>query len=102
MKFQTLFLLLTTLTFATGCNDRFQEGYSAGYKDGLATGEKLGLEKFEQEYAAKLLTSQSYAPTTYTTTEVCGGGGINVGGKHYSGGKTGCVRVLSDGTVQRY
>ena len=60
------------------------------------------VKKSEREYAAKLQTAQSYTSTTYTTTEVCGGGGVNVGGRHYSSGQTGCVRVLSDGTVQRY
>ncbi len=60
------------------------------------------VKKSEREYAAKLQTAQSYTPTTYTTTEVCGGGGVNVDGRNYSSGKTDGVRVLSDGTVQRY
>jgi hypothetical protein len=36
------------------------------------------------------------------TTEVCGGGGVVSNGRHYKGGKTGCVRLLGNGKVQQY
>ncbi|MFH2219457.1 MAG: thermonuclease family protein [Pseudomonadota bacterium] len=35
-------------------------------------------------------------------TDVCGAKGFNVNGKHISSGPTGCVRVYSDGTFERY
>jgi hypothetical protein len=37
-----------------------------------------------------------------SSTAACGGNGITLNGKHYSGGKTGCVKVYSDGRVERY
>lgn len=96
------FVLWVALFFMTGCKDRFDEGYAAGYADGSAAGEKTGFEKAIAQREAESRTIERYNSSTYVTTEVCGGSGVNVNGKHYPGGKTGCVRVLSDGTVQRY
>jgi hypothetical protein len=83
------------------CNDRYEEGYRSGYNDGVIAGEKLGLEKA----TAQQRMAPRYEPVTESrsvSTSVCGGGGVNLNGKHIKPGKTGCVRVMSDGTVQRY
>ena len=89
------------LFLLTGCEDKYQEGYQQGYSEGASFAEnKMNKECDEklskQEHDA---TSSSYS---VTSTEVCGGGGVNLNGKHYSGGKTGCVRAFSDGRVEKY
>lgn len=115
MELRIMFLLklIYVFTFSViflsaiaGCKDRFQEGYEAGYSDGLSDGtdsaENKCTEKVEEE--KKACRDQSYLTDTSSevTTEVCGDAGVNANGKHYSGGKTGCVRVYSDGRVDRY
>lgn len=93
------------------CEGRYQEGYERGYSDGamaseLKFGEELKREREKnrdlqsqiQELEGQIHTSHydSYS------TEVCGGGGVNVSGKYHAPGKTGCVRVFSDGRIERY
>lgn len=83
------------------CSDRFDEGYRSGYASGYSAGEQAGIEKALKKASEE--RRYNYEPSySSSSTEVCGGGGVNVNGKHYSGGKTGCVRVMSDGTVKRY
>lgn len=93
--------LLMALTLSS-CSDRFDEGYRNGYAIGYSAGERAGMEQASKK--AEEERRYSYEPPSYSgsSTEVCGGGGVNVNGKHYSAGKTGCVRVMSDGTVKRY
>lgn len=91
--------ILMALTLSS-CSDRFDEGYRNGYASGYSAGEQAGIEKASKK--AEEERRYSYEPSYGSSTEVCGGGGVNVNGKHYSAGKTGCVRVMSDGTVKRY
>ena len=95
-------IILAGLLFVlAGCEDKYQQGYQQGYSEGASFAEN----KMNKECDEKLskqerdATSSSYS---VTSTEVCGGGGVNLNGKHYSGGKTGCVRAYSDGRVERY
>lgn len=97
----TKLLILATFAVLVGCNDRFDGGYRTGFADGLREGEKAEAEKAaaaERERRRR----ESLATARSVTTEVCGGGGVNFNGKHIRPGKTGCVRVFNDGTVQRY
>lgn len=100
--FRNIFMLGLVIFTITGCKDRYEEGYATGYEDGFAAGEKMGFEKAMAQRDAESRAIESYASTPHVRTEVCGGSGVNVNGKHYDGGKTGCVRVFSDGTVKRY
>jgi hypothetical protein len=98
-------LLLSTTTIV-GCKDKYQEGYDQGYAEGLYQGkrdaEKQCEEKIDEEKKSCRDRSYSSSYSSSYSTEVCGGGGVNLNGKHYEGGKTGCVRVYSDGRVVRY
>jgi len=99
-----LYLSALTLFALSGCS-RYEEGFKAGYSQGSADAETRVRADYEQRLAvleseASSKSSASYSATVQT--EVCGGSGVNLNGKHYSGGKTGCVRVLSDGRVERY
>jgi hypothetical protein len=91
------------LFLLAGCTDKYQEGYQEGYAQGARETEVRVRAEYEQKMEA-LQSDASYAPsyTATVSTEVCGGNGVNLNGKHYSGGKTGCVRVLSDGKVEKY
>lgn len=102
MKLSLASGLCLSLALVAGCNDRFDEGYAAGYNDGRVAGEKAALEKAERKGAAQRRSAETYRSTGYVTTEVCGCSGVTVNGKHYAGGKTGCVKVFSDGTAHRY
>lgn len=96
MKASIIFIIVLALY---GCKDRYQDGYDAGYATGVSSAEA----RLKSEYEEKL---RNYEDKTnrlsVTSTEVCGGGGVNVNNKHYPGGKTGCVRAYSDGRVVRY
>lgn len=99
------------LALAAGCEDRletrYREGVRAGYADGYnkgrLEGHRQGRLEAEKECDSR---SSSHGGHSYSggtvVAEVCGGGGVNVGTQHYSGGKTGCVRVYGDGRVDRY
>ena len=96
-------LLLIASLFLVGCEAKYQEGYTAGYAQGVSETEGRLARKHEQELAdANRRQSFPASYTSVTSTNACGGNGINVNGKHYSGGKTGCVEVYSDGRVVRY
>ena len=108
-KFRRLILCSVVALCAVsnlGCKDRYQEGFDAGYAEGFSRA-KLDVEnrceeRLEEE--RRSCRDRSYsagAPRVYST-EVCGGDGVTTNGKHYSGGKTGCVRVHSDGRVEQY
>jgi hypothetical protein len=92
-------VIFVILGLLAGCRDRFEEGYRAGYADGMVYGVEIAKERARAPTAVE--QSKSEFPPTLTT-EVCGGGGVTVDGKHYRPGKTGCARVMGDGTVQRY
>jgi len=95
MKLFVAFLFL----FLVGCKDKFDEGYRAGYSNGVLVTE----EKLQKEYDEKIKKLEnSNREFSISSTSVCGGGGVTVGSKHYEGGKTGCVKVYSDGKVVRY
>jgi hypothetical protein len=102
---RTYIAVLAVLMLAVGlggCKDRYDEGYANGFLEGSAEAttraELMCTAKVEN---AKRDCSPAYSPQSYTT-EVCGGGGVNVRGKHYPSGKTGCVRVYGDGRVVSY
>lgn len=98
--------MLALVLFAlTGCGNKYEEGFQAGYAQGSSDAGARVRADYERrlakiEYEASSRSSSTYAGSVQT--EVCGGSGVNLNGKHYSGGKTGCVRVLSDGRVERY
>jgi hypothetical protein len=93
------FVAVVLVTLLSGCSDRYQEGYDAGYSDGAITTEKRLKREYEERLAEQKRDSFSYSSTS---VETCGGAGVTVNGKHYQGGKTGCVRVYSDGRVRQY
>ncbi len=92
------------LTFLPACSDKYEEGFQVGYAQGARDAEVKVRAELEQKINAlereKSSSTSSYSSTT--STEVCGGSGVNLNGKHYSGGKTGCVKVFSDGRVEKY
>ncbi len=92
--------------FSVGCKDRYKEGYEAGYEEGFSQAsivrEKSCDERLEEEKRSCRNKSYSSGYSSEYSTAVCGGSGVNVNGKHYQGGKTGCVRVYNDGRVVRY
>ena len=93
-------ILISSLLFLLliGCKDKYQEGYQVGYMDGVASMYNKVTEAEKKLEDQKRQSNYSYG---YGSTEVCGGG-VNLNGKYYSGGKTGCVRVFNDGRVEKY
>ena len=92
-------LLISLSLLIVGCKDKYQEGYQVGFSEGVMATEA----KLRQEYEEKIKRiEESNRQYSVTSTSVCGGGGVNVSGKHYEGGKTGCVKVYSDGRIVRY
>ena len=83
---RNIFMLWVVILVIAGCKDRYDEGYVAGYADGSAAGEKIGFEKSMAQHDAESRAIESYVSSPYVTTEVCGGSGVNVNGKHYAGG----------------
>lgn len=98
---RTLLVSFLLPTLLLGCKDRYQEGYEVGYADATdeVTQEMKAKCENEVNEAREEARTFSYGPTV---TEVCGGAGINMNGKHIPPGKTGCVRAYSDGRVERY
>lgn len=93
-------LMVCSILLLVGCGNQTEEAYNSGFVDGFREAEKVMKEKYENKLSElERSCSKSFG---YSSTEVCGGGGVNLNGKHYSGGKTGCVRVFEDGRVQRY
>ena len=94
-----LFISLLLPIILLGCKDKYQEGYQIGYSDGVRS-----MESKLEESEKKLQDEKRKSQRTFSSvsTEVCGGSGVNLNGKHYSGGKTGCVRVYSDGRIEKY
>ena len=87
----------------TGCADRYQEGYTAGYEAGAAAARAREVAQCEEKQREQERQRTLFeSPSAAVTTEVCGGAGVNVNGRHVSGGKSGCVRVFDDGRVERY
>ena len=99
IKLITLILLMTSLVTLSGCKDKFDEGYQSGYINGVYDTE----QRLKKEHEEKISELERKNRNSYsvTSTEVCGGG-VNLNGKYYSGGKTGCVRVYSNGRVEKY
>lgn len=78
-------------------------GYVEGYDYGVAVTEKRLNDLIELQ--AEKIRRLERQGTTYSgtySTEVCGGNGVDVNGKHHGPGKTGCVRVYSDGRIEKY
>jgi len=100
----SFFMLFSALLLLSGCRDRYQEGHDAGFIDGFIAGSKSSDESCEQKIEnAKEMCEQNSRPSFSSySTEVCGGSGTSVNGKFYPAGKTGCVRVFTDGRVERY
>lgn len=88
-----------------GCTDRYEEGFQKGFADGFdqatAIHNTICSEKIEEEKRVCNAGNDFSSSFDGYSTEVCGGG-VNVNGKYHSGGKTGCVRVFSDGRIERY
>lgn len=101
IEMKNYILLVGLLLVISGCNDRYQEGYQEGYSEGASFTENR-LHKDCEEKLSKQKRDSETSSYGGGSTEVCGGGGVNLNGKHYSGGKTGCVRVYSDNRVERY
>lgn len=100
-----IILLLVFVLLFSGCEDKYQKGYAEGYQRGYSEGASDTENRMNKEFDEKLSKQElDDLTTSYSvrSTEVCGGGGVNVNGKHYSGGKTGCVRVYSDGRIEKY
>ncbi len=100
MRFVLLFLLSIAIS---ACEDQHKKFYSEGYSQGFADAQR----KFRKECDEKIDETKNHQESSsygygVSSTEVCGGDGVNVGSKHYSAGKTGCVRVFSDGRVEKY
>ena len=101
MTYKTV--LIAFVVILAGCEDKYQNGYDKGYADGvLATEQKLKEIIELQAKQIERIESRSTSNSGVSSTEVCGGGGVNVNGKHHSPGKTGCARVYSDGRVEKY
>lgn len=101
MRYKTRIIVVAAILLQ-GCDDRYAEGYQDGHDEALAEVERriAEIEEYEDEQSeASYGGGVNYRSVT---TEVCGGGGVNVDGKHISPGKSGCVRVYSDGTTERY
>jgi hypothetical protein len=96
-------LFLSILIFLAGCEDKYQKGYETGYLEGVSVTEKKLNELIQlQEEKIYRLERRSNYSSGVSSTSVCGGGGVEVNGKHHSAGKTGCVRVYSDGRIEKY
>jgi succinate dehydrogenase/fumarate reductase-like Fe-S protein len=73
------------------------------YLEGVSVTEKKLNEVIELlEEKIKRQERQSTYTSGISSTSVCGGGGVEVNGKHHGAGKTGCVRVYSDGRIEKY
>jgi len=94
-------ILLVHAVLMIGCDDRYQEGYEEGYAFAYQLAKQAARADCEQQLSVREDASASPGWRS-RSTEVCGGGGVNVNGKHVSAGPTGCVRVFSDGTWQQY
>jgi len=97
------FFAFAAFALLLGCEDRYQSGYEDGYADTNTEARLAGTEDCQErqpDYGYRTYSSYQ-APTRSVTTEVCGGGGVNVDGKHHAPGLTGCVQVFSDGTIER-
>lgn len=91
--------------FFVGCTDRYEEGFQKGFADGFeqatAIQNTICSEKIDKQKRFCSTASEFSLGSGGYSTEVCGGG-VNVDGKYHKGGKTGCLRVFSDGRVERY
>ena len=88
------------------CGDAYDAGYAAGMvagssrHDGIAQGAQSSQEcPPDPATSAQPRTGWNAGPTS---TEVCGGGGVDVGTDHIEPGDSGCVRVFGDGRIKRY
>ena len=94
--------MLSIFLLLVGCEDKYQKGYETGYLEGVSITEKRLNELIQlQEEKIYRLERQSNYSSGVSSTSVCGGG-VEVNGKHHSAGKTGCVRVYSDGRIEKY
>lgn len=89
---------LLLMSLLSGCNDRYEEGYAAGFQ----AAETAARVRESNSLVEQERYREPASPASEVTTEVCGGFGVDFNGRHITGGKTGCVRVFSDGRVQRY
>jgi hypothetical protein len=103
LKGLVLLVLISLAMCLTGCGKKYEEGLQEGYARGAADAEARVRGELEPQIASlKQQYSSSVSSLQISSTSSCGGSGINLNGKYYSGGKTGCVRVYSDGRVERY
>jgi hypothetical protein len=100
-------LVVPVLVLVSGCGDRCKQAYDAGYKAGLAAGTlnatkaAKGTDAFAPEMEASAAAQPNWTSGP-VFTEVCGGAGVDVGSSHIEPGESGCVRVFSDGRIERY
>ncbi|WP_138514569.1 hypothetical protein [Rhodoferax bucti] len=100
-----ILVIMLAAVVLVACGDKYKDGYQDGYAQGSHDAEVRVRADYEQQLSriqGELSSKSSSSYSASTQSEVCGGSGVNFNGKHYSGGKTGCVRVLSDGRVERY
>ena len=92
LRLQNLFATsLIVVSFWSTNSMSHSDSFEKAYQRGLAEGFKLAKEKCGEDNSAY----------DYNSVEVCGGG-VNLNGKYYPGGKTGCVSVDSSGNVRQY
>lgn len=100
-------LVVAVVEFVSACGNGYQEAYDAGYEAGLAAGTldaKNAVkvpEACEPESEARAAAAPGWTSGP-AFTEVCGGGGVDVGSTHIEPGEAGCVRVFNDGRIERY
>lgn len=99
-------IIMPTIFGLIGCDYRFQDGYDQGYAKGYTAGlqeaSELAAKRCDERVDALANSCRSARYSSSVSTQVCGGDGVTLNGKHYPGGKTGCVRVYSDGRVERF
>lgn len=100
-----LVVLISACTQETDAEHK--QAYEAGYADASVKLKNV-YERRVQEMEAthrrevEVLKSQIPGPSLTQSTEICGVDGANVNGRHIDGGKTGCVRMYSDGRYERF
>ena len=96
-------VIVTIAVLLSGCQDKYQQGYETGYVDGVQATENKWKEVVElQTEKIERLEGRNTFNSGVHSTEVCGGGGVNVNGKHHGPGETGCVRAYNDGRIEKY
>jgi len=92
---------LALLGCGPSVDDRLSESYAKGYADGYEQG-KLDGAAMERDNAARQSSYEESSIAPHVVVEKCGGGTVTLNGKSIRSGKTGCVRVWSDGRSESF